>query len=429
MGILVVLVNEGRMAKKKKVVMLSDHALSTSGVGTQSRHLINGLLDRYPGEWTFRQFGAAIKHTDYETVQVNEDFIIKPIDGFGDQNLLRMTLAIEKPDILFIFTDPRFFIWLFEMEDEIHQICPIVWWHVWDNYPFPDFNSVLYDSTDAVNCHSYLTYEMCKKHFPEKTQWIPHALPNSMFRQLSDTEIESYKSKILGHDRRDHFTAFWINRNAKRKRPNDLLWAWSIFLDNMETKYGHRDAIFLMHTDPRDQEGPNLVAVAQHLGILDTIVFSTERLEFDKINVLHNISDVCINASYAEGFGLATLEAMQTGTPIIALKTGGQTRQVVDHRDGTANGVALDVEFKSMVGSQNVPYIYEDYVSVETIADAFMQIFDAGPEGRKALGQKAKQYASEVFSYDTTIDLWHESMMYQYKNWRSNYQPWTVHTI
>ena len=83
------------MAKKKKVLMLSDHALSTSGVGTQSRHLINGLLNNYPGEWTFRQFGAAIKHTDYETIQVNEDFIIKPIDGFGDQNLLRMTLAIE----------------------------------------------------------------------------------------------------------------------------------------------------------------------------------------------------------------------------------------------------------------------------------------------------------------------------------------------
>ena len=31
--------------KKLKVLVLSDHALSTSGVGTQTRHLIEGLLN------------------------------------------------------------------------------------------------------------------------------------------------------------------------------------------------------------------------------------------------------------------------------------------------------------------------------------------------------------------------------------------------
>ena len=91
--------------------MLSDHALSTSGVGTQSRHLIEGLLKK--GEWSVRQFGAALKHESYETVVVNDDFVIKPIDGFGNKELLRVALATEKPDVLFLFTDPRFFVWLF----------------------------------------------------------------------------------------------------------------------------------------------------------------------------------------------------------------------------------------------------------------------------------------------------------------------------
>ena len=120
---------------KKKILVLSDHALSTSGVGTQTRHLIEGLLEK--GGYTFRQFGAALKHHDYRTIVVNDDFIIKPIDGFGNPDMLRVTLATEKPDALFLFTDPRFFIWLFEMEDEIHQVCPIVYWHVWDNKPYP----------------------------------------------------------------------------------------------------------------------------------------------------------------------------------------------------------------------------------------------------------------------------------------------------
>ena len=39
---------------------------------------------------------------------------------------------------------------LFDIEDEIHQICPIAYWHVWDNRPTPRFNKVLYESTDVT---------------------------------------------------------------------------------------------------------------------------------------------------------------------------------------------------------------------------------------------------------------------------------------
>ena len=213
---------------KKKILMLSDHALSTSGVGTQSRFLIEGLIAK--GDWTVRQFGAAMKHADYSTVVVNDDFIIKPIDGFGNKEMLRTTLAIEKPDVLFIFTDPRFFIWLFEMEDEIHQICPIVWWHVWDNYPFPKFNDSLYKSTDLINCHSHMTYEMIKDHYPDKTNFIPHSLPTQIYRPLSEEVSKKNRNEIIGPERAEHFVLMWVNRNARRKRPNDLLVSWSIFL-------------------------------------------------------------------------------------------------------------------------------------------------------------------------------------------------------
>ena len=233
---------------KKKIIALSDHALSTSGVGTQSRHLFNGLIEK--GDWTIRQFGAALKHGDYRTVVVNDDFIIKPIDGFGDRDMLRIALATERPDMLFIFTDPRFFIWLFEMEDEIHQICPISWWHVWDNLPYPDFNSTLYDSTDLINCHSYLTYEMIKTHFPQKTNFIPHSVPDNLFHEISNDEKLKYKKTVLGEERLEHFVGIWVNRNAKRKRSNDVLWSWKIFLDNLEEKHGHRNATLIMHADP-----------------------------------------------------------------------------------------------------------------------------------------------------------------------------------
>jgi len=413
---------------KYKILVLSDHALSTSGVGTQTRHLIEGLLKK--GCWTFRQFGAALKHNDYRTVVVNDDFIIKPIDGFGNPDLIRVTLATEKPDALFIFTDPRFFTWLFEIEDEVHQICPILWWHVWDNYPYPDFNDDYYKSTDMINCHSHMTYTMLKEKHPEKTHFIPHALPDNLFFQIDKQEIKNYKKMLLGEDREDHFVGIWVNRNAKRKRPSDLLVSWKLFLDELEKTEGHRKATLIMHTEPTDPEGPNLFRVTEHLGIQDNVFFSRERIDFEKMNVLYNISDFCINTSYAEGFGLSTLESMMTGTPIIAPKTGGLTRQVVDHRDGSENGVALEVDLKTLVGSQSVPFIYEDYVSNESFANAIKKIHDLSDNEKVKLSKKVKDYASSEFAYQDTIDDWHDSLIKAINQFKSNKKSnWTIDTF
>lgn len=411
--------------QKKKILVLSDHALSTSGVGTQTRHLINGLIAK--GEWTFRQFGAAMKHADYRTIIVNDDFIIKPIDGFGTKDMLRVTLATEKPDLILIFTDPRFFGWLFEMEDEIHQVCPIAWWHVWDNWPKPSFNAPFYEATDLINCHSYLTYEICKQDFPEKTNFVPHALPTDLFRPLTAAQRSSKRSEMLG-SKKDNFILFWVNRNARRKRPADVIEAWSIFRRKIESE-GRSNATLLMHTDPLDQEGPNLYEVSKLFGVQDSVVFSTERVDFDKMNDLHNISDACINISYAEGFGLATLEAMQCGRPVIAAMTGGLTRQVVDHRDNSENGVALPIEFKTCVGSQAVPYIYEDYVLNETTAAAIEKLYRMSPDEREALGEKASAYVKSEFDYQSTIDMWHETMNKTISGWKENYKSWRKVTI
>jgi glycosyltransferase involved in cell wall biosynthesis len=408
---------------KFKVLVLSDHALSTSGVGTQTRHLIEGLLKK--GCWSFRQFGAALKHQDYRTVVVNEDFIIKPIDGFGNPDLIRVTLATEKPDVLFIFTDPRFFTWLFDIEDEVRQICPIVWWHVWDNYPYPKFNDKYYQATDLINCHSHMTYTMLKDKYPEKTNFIPHALPESLYFQLSDSDIIKFKETLLGKDRKDHFVGIWVNRNAKRKRPSDLLLSWKLFLDKLEKKEGHKNATLIMHTEPSDSEGPDLFKVVEMLEIEDHVFFSRDRLEFEKINVLYNISDFCINTSYAEGFGLATLEAMMTGTPIIAPKTGGLTRQVVDHRDESHNGVACDIEMQTIVGSQNVPYIYEDYTSTQTFADAMFKIYNMSDEEKKTLSKKVIDYSHSEFSLQNTVDQWHDTMLKTIKEFK-NKKMWDI---
>lgn len=408
--------------------MLSDHPLSTSGVGTQSRWLIHGLIGT--GKYSFKCFGGAVKHDSYETTVVNPDFIIKPTNGFGDKNLLRKTLAQVQPDALMLFTDPRFFLWVWEMQDEIHQICPIAYWHLWDNHPWPDFNRVLYESTDLINCINYPTYEMVKERFPERTNYIPHSVPKELYHPLPEKNVKELKNNLLGQNRMDHFVVGFVSRNARRKMPSDIIVSWKMFIDELKQKYGHAKATLVMHTEPLDPEGPNLHHVIEMLQAKDNVVFSNSRINFNEMNALYNIFDSVVNRSTNEGFGLGTLEAMMCGKPIITIKTGGLTRQVEDPETGFHYGIGLDPEVKSLVGNQMVPYIYEDFISHETLAKAFMKMYELGDEGRKDLGAKAMNYVHKNYDLEKMISDWDTSLTKLIDDWKSGKkQKWTYKEI
>jgi hypothetical protein len=51
------------LSKKIKVLTLSDHPLSPSGVGTQTKYMCEALLNT--GRHQIVSFGGAIKHQDY----------------------------------------------------------------------------------------------------------------------------------------------------------------------------------------------------------------------------------------------------------------------------------------------------------------------------------------------------------------------------
>ena len=186
-----------------------------------------------------------------------------------------------------------------------------------------------------------------------------------------------------------------------------------------------------MHTDPFDREGPNLLALREHFGLEDNIVFSTERIGFDQMNEYYNLADFTVNVSHSEGFGLSTLESMMTGTPIIAPMTGGQTRQVVNHQTGSQNGIALPIEYQSLVGNQSVPYILEDYTSVETIADAFydMHCIKQLPRGYRMLCDRVKEYVNDEFNYEKRIGQWDSLIEHTIQTWKTRYNRYKLEEI
>lgn len=411
------------MKQKYKILMFSDHALSCSGVATQSRYLAMKLIET--GKYTFRQFGAAIKHQDYNVAQPHEDFIIRPIDGFGTPDMIKVALATEKPDAIMIFNDPRFFIHIWEMQDEIHQICPIVYWHLWDDCEFPPiYNKLLYDSTDLINCINRPTYDFLKPLYPDKVNWAPHAVPKELFHPLPDHLVKADRNNLLQGKPDDTFVALWVARNAPRKRPGDVVWAWKLFLDELEKKHGHRNALLVMHCDPFDHEGPNLHQVIDLFDVKQNVMFSNDKVNFTDMTRLYNSCDTILNRSSAEGFGLPILESMMCGTPPIALKTGGLTRQVVDWRDGSENGIALPVEYQTLNGSQSVPYILDNFVSNETVVAALMKMHEMGREKRKALGKKAMEYAHFEYDLNSLTKTWDESLENCIKNWKKSCKRW-----
>lgn len=416
-----------RIQSRKKVVVLCDHPLYPSGVGTQADFLINGLIET--GKWKFVCLGAAIRHQDMRTIQVNEHYIIKPVVGFGTKEDIRQILLTEKPDAVLIFTDPRQFLWLWEIEDEVRQVCPITYWHVWDNDPAPTFNKVWYRSTDQINCISKLTYELVKQVIPtesDKVSYIPHAFPDSYYEQSDPVLVKQYRQKMLG-DRATVPTFLWVNRNATRKMPNDVLNAWSLFVKQLQAKHGAMTANLIMHTQPHDHEGPNLFETMKMLGLdkTGTVKFSVNHVSPQEMRLIHEIVDCTINISKAEGFGLPTLISSMLGKPSIMNFTGGLRDQAIN---ATGEEVAIIVKpaARTMVGSQIVPFIYDDHVNVEDVAEAMMKMYELGPGGRKDLGMKAKLHAQEAFSYSKMIGDWGRTLEGAIERHKANRGFWEL---
>ena len=65
-----------------------------------------------------------------------------------------------------------------------------------------------------------------------------------------------------------------------------------------------------MHTAPRDQNGTDLIEVADKIAPGCDIKFSTDRVTQEQLNWLYNLSDCTINIAGNEGFGLVTAESV-----------------------------------------------------------------------------------------------------------------------
>ena len=198
------------MSKKKKILLLSDDLRMFSGIATQSKEFVMGTLHKY--DWV--QLGGAVKHPEQGKIidmsqAVQNEYGVKdaslkiyPISGYGNPQTLREILDIEKPDAIMHFTDPRFWIWLYNMEHEIRQDIPIMYYNIWDDIPDPLYNTNFYRSSDMLMSISKQTYGINKRILSKynyedwQLDYVPHGITDKRIYKIKDkgdTKLTSVK--------------------------------------------------------------------------------------------------------------------------------------------------------------------------------------------------------------------------------------------
>lgn len=417
--------------KRIKILTLGDMPLSTSGVANQSKNVIDALLRT--GKFEIFSLGGAMRHPSHQLLTSEEWgdlWKILPVEQFGTQEIVRSVIWREKPDILWFMTDPRFWEWLWDMDNEIRKNVPMVYYHVWDNYPYPKFNKKFYESNDVVVSISQLTNDVVKNVAPNvELHHIPHAVNTSIFNKLDDKIVEQLRKENKGPGGKDlsnRFTVFFNSRNARRKHTGTLIFWFKEFLE----KIGDENAVMIMHTEPNDPNGPNLTQIVEDLDLNDgQVLFSREKISEKQIATLYNIVDVTVNISDAEGFGLSCIESLACETPVIAQMTGGLQEQITDGK--TEFGVAIRPCSQQIVGSQQVPYVMEDRMSKDDFLSALTKMYEMNKEERSKLGALGREHIIKNYNFKDFNDKWASLMqdVYEkYGSWenRKGHESWRM---
>tara|TARA_B110000902_G_scaffold175261_1_gene198959 strand:- start:1047 stop:2486 length:1440 start_codon:yes stop_codon:yes gene_type:complete len=416
--------------KRKKILLICDDVRVHSGVATVAKEIVCGTAHHF--NWV--QIAGAIKHpdkgkrldlspsTDKEVGITGSSVILYPTDGYGDSGLLREILNIEKPDAIMLFTDPRYFTYIFSMEHEIRKSIPIAYLNIWDDYPAPMYNKPYYEACDllmgiskqTVNINK-IVLEGCNKN--KIFKYIPHGKnPNIYFPLTEETEdFINFKKELFKGDSPE-FVLLFNSRNIRRKQIPDTILAFRTFLDSLPKEEALKCRLVLK-TETVTDAGTDLDKVREYLlgeDYLNTCIILENKFTEQQLNYLYNIADVQILLTSNEGWGLTITEAMLAGTPYIANVTGGMQDQMrfVDnegkwfepdtnipsnHR-GTykEHGEWVFPVYptsRSIQGSPTTPYIFDDRCKWEDACDMIKEVYALSSEERKNRGLKGREWA------------------------------------
>jgi hypothetical protein len=320
-----------------------------------------------------------------------------------------------------LITDPRYFVWLFAMENEIRKSIPITYLNIWDDYPAPLYNLPYYEACDLLMGISKQTVNINKIVLGDKAdkkiiKYVPHGLNHEIFKPLdkNDSKLLEFKKNLFKGKEYD-FALLFNSRNIRRKQIPDTMLAYRHFIDKLPIEQAKK-CVLVLHTERVSEHGTDLEAVIELLlnGDQYNVIFTDARFDPSQMNMLYNSTNCQILLTSNEGWGLSLTEAILAGNLIIANVTGGMQDQMgfkdengewftpspeipSNHR-GTYKkqgdwAFPVFPSSRTLVGSPPTPYIWDDTCRPEDATEQIINVYNLSLEEREERGLKGREWA------------------------------------
>jgi glycosyltransferase involved in cell wall biosynthesis len=400
-----------------RFLLVSTHVDQTTGYSKVSFNLVKQLaamgptvktfhfgFQRHPSRAGVRKYPAGVVSYD---AAANED---PKEEGFGF-NKIREYIETVNPDVVMIYNDPITIYRFIESMKHEKGTSPYKLWlyldQVYEGIAQPVIEELFKhaDRFYAFSQHWKKVLETYGKHSDIKV--LEHAVDPTVFTNTITSQREAIRRGMNVPENAVIFLN--ANRNSQRKRldltiggfarilksiPNAFL----IIASNLSPQSGAFYDIQRVFLEEMKFLGLDPRQYASRLMLIDTS--PPQILDDEAINQLYNVSDIGINTSDGEGFGLCQLEHMYTGAPQLVTDVG-------TYRTFLPSDVATYIPSNGRAYFPgNMPHgCYFPMFSMESVAEKMVESIQTLQDKRKAV----QEY--QFKSWATVCDGWLEDIL------------------
>lgn len=396
-----------------KVLLVSTHIDQTTGYSKVSSALIKQLaamspkvktyhfgFQRHPSRAGLRKYPDGVKSYD---AAANED---PKEEGFGFNKLLEYTETVE-PDLVVIYNDPITIHRFIESMKHEKGKSPYKLWlyldQVYEGIAQPIMEK-LSEHADRIYAFSPKWKTVLQAYGPtQDVQVMEHAVDPTIFTNMSQQARTAIRQSMNLSD--DTIVLFNANRNSQRKRLDLTIQGFVralksganialLLATGLNPQTGAFYDIQRIFLEELKEAGLEVAAVANRLLLIDTSAQSA-LLDDAAINQLYNASDLGLNTSDGEGYGLCQLEHMYTGAPQIVTDIG-------TYRTFLSDSVATFIPsvFRAYFAGGMPHGGWYPLFDPDTVAKAILEACKTLPEKRKAVADyRFKSWATVCDSF------------------------------
>ena len=391
------------MARSKKIkVLWFGDAVTPTGFARVS-HSIQENLPKYkydlhmlginyygdPHDFPVKVYPAASKGHIYGFNRIKE---------FANKNF----------DMIFILND----LWIVneylkEIKENFKEIPPIVTYMPMDS-TMPDRSWFEhFDIVSAVCVYTQFGYDTVKEVYPDlDLTIIPHGIDTKTFYKFEDKTKVECKMGVYPPEKSflESFIVLNANRNQPRKRNDIAFEGFAQFAQDKpkNVKYYHHAGIV--------DVGWDILRLSHKLGkkydmnleerlIVTNTSKNTQSIPDDKLNILYNASDVGLNTSLGEGWGLVSMEHAMSGS-VQVVPDHSSCRELF-HDVGRLIPTSQELCFENTL-------TFGKLVTPEAVAAELQWVYDHPKEKAELEEAALAKFTSPEYSWQTIAKTWHQ---------------------